>query len=193
MRSSALAGAELTRPVTAVVRRAELGDLPRLQDLERAAGAAFREIGMAAVADDDPPTLEDLARYQAHGRAWVAQAEPAGDEPAVVAYLLVDVVDGAAHVEQVSVHPAWARQGLGRRLLDTATAWAAGEGLDAVTLTTFADVPWNAPYYRRCGFRVLGENDWTPGLRAIREREAAHGLDRWPRVVMRRDLPTLSR
>ena len=45
------------------------------------------------------------------------------------------------------------------------------------------------PYYRRCGFRVLDEREWTPGLRAIREREAAHGLDRWPRVCMRRDLP----
>ena len=60
--------------------------------------------------------------------------------------------------------------------------------LDALTLTTFRDVPWNAPYYRRCGFRVLDEQEWTPGLRAIREREAGHGLDRWPRVCMRRDL-----
>jgi hypothetical protein len=53
---------------------------------------------------------------------------------------------------------------------------------------TFEHVPWNAPYYRRCGFRVLDEREWTPGLRAIREREAVHGLDRWPRVCMRKDL-----
>jgi hypothetical protein len=57
-----------------------------------------------------------------------------------------------------------------------------------LTLTTFAEVPWNAPYYLRCGFRRLGVRELTPGLRAIREREAAHGLDRWPRVCMRRDL-----
>ena len=54
--------------------------------------------------------------------------------------------------------------------------------------TTFAKVPWHAPYYLRCGFRLLSNSELTPGLRAIREREAAHGLDRWPRVCMRRDL-----
>jgi hypothetical protein len=47
-------------------------------------------------------------------------------------------------------------------------------------------VPWNAPYYERLGFRRV--DDLTPGLRAIRAAEAARGLDRWPRVAMRRDL-----
>jgi hypothetical protein len=50
------------------------------------------------------------------------------------------------------------------------------------------DVPWNAPYYTRCGFRALDDRELTPGLRAIRAHEAAIGLDRWPRVCMRRDL-----
>ena len=75
-----------------------------------------------------------------------------------------------------------------------AAAHAGAHGLDALTLTTFEDVPWNARYYRRCGFRVLDEREWTPGPRATREREAAHGLGRWPRVCMRRDLtPAVSR
>jgi len=45
-------------------------------------------------------------------------------------------------------------------------------GLPALTLTTFAYVPWNAPCYARCGFRVLDDAEITPGLRAIREQEA---------------------
>jgi len=49
-------------------------------------------------------------------------------------------------------------------------------------------VPWNAPYYRRCGFRVIDDEALTPGLRSIQKAEAAHGLNRWPRVVMLRDL-----
>jgi hypothetical protein len=49
-------------------------------------------------------------------------------------------------------------------------------------------VPWNGPYYQRCGFRVLAGDELTPGLRAIREHEIALGLDRWPRVCMRRDV-----
>lgn len=71
------------------------------------------------------------------------------------------------------------------------TIWrtrADSEGAPALTLTTFTDVPWNAPYYARCGFRRLDDGELTPGLREISEREAAHGLDRWPRVCMRRAL-----
>ena len=167
-----------------MLRRADRCDLPRLQDVERAAGAAFRDVGMAAVADDEPPPLEDLAAYADRGRAWVVT--DADDEP--IAYLLLDVVDGAAHVEQVSVHPAHARRGVGRRLLDAAAAEALAQGFDALTLTTFAEVPWNAPYYARLGFAVVPEDRLGPELRRLRRHERERGLDAWPRVVMRRPL-----
>jgi N-acetylglutamate synthase-like GNAT family acetyltransferase len=88
----------------------------------------------------------------------------------------------------VSVHPRCARRGVGRALIDHLAAHAMATGVPALTLTTFADVPWNGPYYKRCGFVALSDNDLTAGLRVIRQREAAHGLDRWPRICMRRDL-----
>ncbi|NEE42221.1 GNAT family N-acetyltransferase, partial [Streptomyces sp. SID7982] len=43
------------------------------------------------------------------------------------------------------------------------------------------------------GFRVLAEGELTDGLRAIRAEEAQHGLDRWPRVCMRRELSPVPR
>ena len=62
--------------------------------------------------------------------------------------------------------------------------WARASGLAAVTLTTFRDVPWNAPFYRRVGFEVV--DDPTPGLAAVRAAERAEGLDGFgPRVAMR--------
>ena len=67
-------------------------------------------------------------------------------------------------------------------------AGAAGEGMAAMTLTTFADVAWNRPFYERRGWRVLGDEELTPGLVARVADEAAHGLDPSLRVVMRRDL-----
>ena len=42
---------------------------------------------------------------------------------------------------------------------------------------------------RQARFRILDDAEVTPGLRAIRRREAEIGLDRWPRVCMRRDVP----
>jgi GNAT superfamily N-acetyltransferase len=166
------------------IRPATPAELPALQDIERAAGAPFRDLGMPEIADDEPPALDVLEHYRRAGRCWVA-SDPQ-DRP--VAYLLAEPVDGALHVEQVSVHPRAARRGVGRALLAHAADRAREEGLTSLTLTTFTDVPWNAPYYERLGFRPLPEADLTPGLRAIRATEAELGLDRWPRVCMRKPL-----
>ncbi|WP_082899841.1 GNAT family N-acetyltransferase [Rhodococcus phenolicus] len=166
------------------LRLATSSDLPLLQDIERAAGAPFADLGMTAVADDEPPSIEELQHYCDAGRAWVhldSENRPDG-------YLLADVVDGNAHVEQVSVHPDHARAGIGRMLLEHAVRWARDHGHDAMTLTTYVDVPWNGPYYARLGFRVVDDAHLTPELREIRAAEARHGLDRWPRAAMRREL-----
>ena len=164
------------------IRAVQAEELPLLQDIELAAGRCFRDIGMPEIAGDEPLPLDELARYRQAGEAWVAV--DSADVP--VAYLVADRVDGNLHIEQVSVHPDSARRGIGRSLLDHAADRAAADGLSALTLTTFTDVPWNAPYYARCGFRPLDDTALSPGLRDIRAREAAHGLDRWPRLVMRR-------
>ncbi|MBT2370171.1 GNAT family N-acetyltransferase [Streptomyces sp. ISL-10] len=166
------------------IRAVRLDELPLLQDIERAAGLCFRDIGMPEIADDEPLPLGELARYHHAGLAWVA----ADDADIPVAYLIADRVDGNLHVEQVSVHPDSSRRGIGRSLLDRMADHATSEGAPALTLTTFTEVPWNAPYYARCGFRLLDDSALTPGLREIREREAAHGLDRWPRGCMRQAL-----
>lgn len=84
------------------------------------------------------------------------------------------------------MHPDHARQGIGRQLIDAARQWAERHGLAGLTLTTYACVPWNAPYYRRLGFRVLADEEMAEGLRSLRAREAGRGLDAWPRVAMLR-------
>ncbi|MEO3813502.1 GNAT family N-acetyltransferase [Sphaerisporangium sp. B11E5] len=166
------------------IRVATAEELSLLQEIERAAGEAFRGFGMGPVADDEPYPLDVLARFHAEGRAWVSVDED--DRP--VAYLIAEEVDGNLHLEQVSVHPAAARRRLGRALIEHAADHAKAAGMPALTLITFTRVPWNAPYYERCGFWGLDDAELTPGLRARRRREAELGLDRWPRVCMRRDL-----
>ncbi len=167
-----------------MIRAARIDELAHLQAVERAAGEAFRDVGMGEIADEPPLSLDQLAVFAEAGRAWV-RADP-GD-PAC-AYLVASHIEGALHIEQVSVHPDRASWGIGRTLIEHAAAWAATHGCDVVTLTTFVDVPWNAPYYRRLGFRPVPDDRW-PWLRRLREREAAAGLDRWPRIAMARPLP----
>jgi GNAT superfamily N-acetyltransferase len=164
-----------------LIRAAHRDDLALLVEIERAAGERFRSLGMDLVADDDPGSVAELVPYAESGRAFVS----VGDDDRPVGYLLLDVVDGAAHVEQISVHPDFARQGIGRTLIERAATWARGHGLDALTLTTYIEVPWNGPFYERLGFSYLAADEETPGLRAIRFEERASGLDAWPRACMR--------
>jgi GNAT superfamily N-acetyltransferase len=165
------------------IRLARAAELADIQRIDRAAGQMFNDVGMPEVTELLWPA-ELLASRQEAGRLWVVT--DTDDRPA--GFLVTGLVDGCLYVEQVSVDPGSARRGLGRALLDFAAEQAAADGLPAMTLTTFAEVPWNAPYYLRCGFRVLDGAEVTAGLRAIRQRQAAAGVDRWPRVCMRRDL-----
>jgi len=167
-----------------MIRPARSEDLALLVEIERAAGATFLQLDPDLFADHDPGTAADLRPYADGGRAFVSV--DAHDRP--VGYLILDVVDGAAHIEQVSVHPDHARNGLGRALIEHAATWASARGLRSLTLTTYVDVPWNGPYYERLGFRYVTEGEETPGLGAVRERERALGLEVWPRTSMRRSL-----
>jgi GNAT superfamily N-acetyltransferase len=167
-----------------LIRDARVAEIPRLRDIDWDAGQVFRDIGMPEAAEFEPRTLTELADSQRAGQLWVAADED--DRPA--SFVMAVLLDGCLHVEQLSTAPASARRGLGRALLDHAADRARAGGLPALTLTTFADVPWNGPYYERCGFRVLRDAEITPGLREVRAHEIALGLDRWPRVCMRRDV-----
>jgi GNAT superfamily N-acetyltransferase len=168
--------------VSVAIRAARRDELEALVAIERDAGLSFAVVGMPEIAADDPGSVAELEPFRADGRAWVAVDE--ADRP--VAYLLSAVVDGCAHVEQVSVAPSHARRGLGAALVDHLAAVAVAEGRRAVTLTTFRDVPWNAPYYERLGFTVVEPADQGPELRALVAAEAQRIPGDAPRVAMRR-------
>ncbi len=168
-----------------VIRVSRPDDGPRLQEIERLAGQRFREIGLDDVADHEPLPVEAHAEYAAAGRSWVAVDR--ADE--LFGFVLVDLVDGGAHVEEISVRPDRQGQGAGRALLEHVRAWAAGHGWPAVTLLTFSDVAWNRPLYEHLGFRVVPDEELGPGLQARREAEAGRGLDPTRRVCMRWDVP----
>jgi GNAT superfamily N-acetyltransferase len=120
----------------------------------------------------------------AQGRILVGVDE--ADEP--VGFAIFDQFDSVVHLRELDVLPEHGGRGLGRQLVQAVIAWAIEHGCTAVTLTTFRDVPFNAPFYARAGFRVLTEDELTPRLAQIRAEERAHGIDLAPRVAMLRDL-----
>jgi GNAT superfamily N-acetyltransferase len=162
------------------VRPGVVGDVPALQAVERAAGERFRSVGMDAVADDDPPIVEVLERAARQRRLWVAELDGTP-----VGYAMADEVGGGPHLEQISVVPSAGGHGVGGALLEAVVSWAEGVGGD-LTLSTFRDVRWNAPWYERFGFEVVPDAELTDELREVRHHEAELGLDVEARVIMRR-------
>jgi GNAT superfamily N-acetyltransferase len=124
------------------------------------------------------PASTGRSRAAQPGFLLVAAETPDGD---AIGFAHVLEHDGDAHLEQLAVRPAFGRRGHGSALVAAVLAEAAARGAHRVTLRTYAEVPWNAPYYARLGFRE-SEPD-TDVLRDLVALEAAMGLDRYGRRV----------
>jgi GNAT superfamily N-acetyltransferase len=157
--------------------RVALGhEFARLRQIEDASGRLFADVGIGPFPDEG----EDGARLE-DASVVLVSGEPAAG------FASVGIVDGVAHLWQLSVDPTSSRRGRARALVTAVCSWATSRDYEAVTLTTFRDVPWNGPFYAGMGFRVVA--DLTPGLAAIRHRETRIGLDALgPRIAMRRNL-----
>jgi GNAT superfamily N-acetyltransferase len=156
-------------------------DLPWLTAIELAAATLLTGHAPESVLAETT-SHEVLKAAQSHGQLWVALSD---DLP--VGFAHVEVFEPTvAHLEEIDVHPAHGRRGLGTRLVMAICAWAATAGCRSVTLTTFRDVPWNMPFYARLGFEVIPSGRLSPFLRSVIEDETRRGLDPARRVVMRR-------
>lgn len=170
--------------MTYIIRLARREELAELPAIEVEAGVLFAEAGLKDVADN-PPT--DLAFIESVARAGAVHvAVDGGDIP--VGFALTGLLDGTGHLHELSVDPAHGRRGLGRRLVDAGCAFAYARGCRAMTLSTFRDVPWNGPFYRRIGFRELRPDEWTPAMHLLHARELELKLPTERRCFMRKEL-----
>lgn len=167
-----------------MIRRATPTDLPLLPAIEDAAGTRFA--GTSAAMDADLPAvpMAAFAAAQAADCLWVAVA---GDD-VPVGFLLAERRAQFLHVRELDVHPDHGGRGLGRALIAAAVAAAPALGCTALSLTTFRDIPWNAPWYGRQGFVEVAAPDRPAFLSALLAEEAALGLDPANRCAMVRPL-----
>lgn len=165
------------------VRPARAEDAPSLPAIERSAAAAFAALpDLAWIADDGVMPVERHLELAAAGDAWVA----VDDADAPVGFLAAERIGDALHVWEIAVKHELQGRGIGRRLIARAVERARSRGLAEVTLTTFRDVPWNAPFYRRLGFREV-EGAPSARLRALLDDEVARGLTRRCPMILRLD------
>lgn len=161
------------------IRPTTSDDVAALPALERAAGERFRDDpDLAWLAEGEVISAEQHLGYAERGLSWLALAN---ERP--VGFLLAEAHPSSLFIVELSVDLAWQGKGIGRQLIARAADHARKVGLTSLTLTTFRDVPWNAPFYAKLGFEYVTE--LTPELREKREEEAAHGLAYNSRCAMR--------
>ena len=144
--------------------------------LEERAGALFANSPHPDVAGHGSGAPALFAAHRKLGLCFVVV--DGADAP--VGFATCGQLDGALHLYELSVDPAHGRKGLGRALIEAVCREAVTRTLSAVTLSTFSDVPWNAP------FRKLAKDELTPALHLVANREATAGLRN--RCIMRRDV-----
>ncbi|WP_018179107.1 GNAT family N-acetyltransferase [Jongsikchunia kroppenstedtii] len=162
-----------------VIRPARADEVAGLPALEASGGLAFRDLGMDLVAEFPPPAESVFAVAQRDGHLLVAA------DARILGFVLLEIVDGCMHVEQITVAPDFGRRGIGTALMRAAEDLARARGFDGMTLTTYRDVPFNGPFYVSLGWQPIPDGELTDGLREIRDHERAVGLDAWPRQAMR--------
>lgn len=168
-----------------VTRPARVDDVPRLQAIENDAGRRYETYEATRFCGALSDRSDEEHRFaREHGLALVA--EMAG---VPVGFVLAVPLDGRAHILEIAVAMNRQGAGCGRKLIAAAEDWAVRAGCREMTLTTFRDVAWNAPFYARLGYDILDVGADRPGLGGIIADEIAAGIHAAPRVAMRKILP----
>lgn len=166
------------------VRLALRSDLHLLPAIERAAVRLFESVGLFEPYSRLFVTAEQFEVRQYEGRLLVA----VDSRDAPTGFATWACWGKSVHLEEMDVHPEHGQRGVGKRLLEAVCQRAAKAGADEITLSTTRGVPWNEPFYRRCGFHEVAETAYTPKLVRLRAAEEAAGLPVDRRVIMRRSL-----
>lgn len=165
------------------IRRGGQGDAVACAAIEALCALQFLNSPQAAAAARAvPPPAAHVAAAE-RGELFVIEPGEGGGV-AGFAWLIAAAPD--LHVAEIDVAPRFQRRGYARALLDHAAGLARARGLSGLSLTTFANVAWNAPAYARMGFSPLAPEDWPEICRAETARLVALGFDPAARVAMRR-------
>lgn len=108
----------------------------------------FADHGYPALAEAAPASPERYRGMLRERRALVAA--DSRDQP--VGFALTEQMGRVEWLCELSVHPDHGRRGIGGALVEAMAEAARGRGCERIGLSTFRDVPFNAPFYARHGF-----------------------------------------
>lgn len=146
------------------IRPARLDEVERLGRIEAGASGLFAGTDVCADLNGLIYDPDELAQLIDQGQVWAASFED--DIP--VGFVILLKMEDVLHDEELDVLPEFGRRGIGTALLKHACRWAIENGFSTAILSTFRDIPWNAPFYHKHGFRIFGPREFTPWIRTMR-------------------------
>lgn len=162
------------------LRLARAEDAECLPPIERAAARLFAsDPGLGNIDPDDVLTVDQHRNFISKGHCLVAAM---GGR--IVGFLSTQPFRRELHIWELSVHPDAQRLGIGAGLMRGCMIDARNAGFSALTLTTFRDISWNAPFYGRLGFAEIEDFAVHARLAATLEHEAEQGLPMERRCAM---------
>jgi GNAT superfamily N-acetyltransferase len=161
-----------------VVRPATADDVALLPQLEsHARTVLYGMAGLGAVAELPPSPPERLMR----GPCWVAIS----NSGKALGFALADRINGDALLETLAILPEFSRGGLGRALVNAVREWARSQSANGLLVSTYRDIPWDAPFYARLGFAEVPHRQWTRHMHHLQRQATAAGHDPARRLWMR--------
>ena len=141
-----------------VVVALDPGDLElakRLVELQRAAYVVEAELIRSTAI---PPLHDEPSHLAGYGLTWAGVRE----RGVVLAAIGYRTEDDVVDIDRLMVHPAYARQGLGRVLVEHASAGR------RTTVSTGSDNHPARTFYEALGFDVVGHDTLPPGIEVTR-------------------------
>lgn len=153
--------------------------------------AAFHAVeNNAATLLAEEPSLEGIPIPPAgsvdHYEKLIAQRQCLSSLVAdeVVGFAAAGRVGRGLHLHEISVARAHQRRGIGATLLRALSIDARNSGLRDITLNTYRDIPWNAPFYAQHGFVEVENFEGRKHLAQSLEAAAELGMPRDRRCAM---------
>lgn len=180
------------RPSAFGIRPYEAGDLGALHALARRADGLFAAHGYRQIAEAPETPLAEFRAFLESDpclvATWSGPDEPSGGRGCAVGFAVAGPLAGVFYLRELAADPDFGRRGAGSALLEAVADLARAKGFDSLALSTFRDVPFNAPFYARRGFAEL---DPAAAPAALCERflsEVPAGVDPARRILMLRRL-----
>lgn len=166
--------------MSVIIRPGTPADIFRLQEIERDAATLFQGwpgIDTSAIAS--VISLSDHLRSVEENLSVVIESDGR-----VAGFAIGDMQDDDVYLRELDVARDYQKRGFGAQLVAAFVAAARAQGAKDVYLATFRTPPWNAPFYRKLGFRDVDRADYLPWMEAM-EAEQATFLDLSTRVFMK--------